>query len=113
MLFYADDPRLDKSSFDPTCYCGAGVPIDSDYFCTGPNATQNKLGEWNEWYLDIHDSACKKSVKKVQLARIKAAKAKGCDGVDPDNVDSVSPSFETLLTRVVLQYPNIRYHCAG
>lgn len=38
----------------------------------------------------VHSDSCKANIKEVQLARIKSAKAKGCDGLDPDNVDSVS-----------------------
>lgn len=58
--------------------------------CTGPNALQNRLGEWNEWYVDIHNKKCKKHIRQVMEKRIKAAAKKGCDGVDPDNVDEVS-----------------------
>lgn len=76
-------------SFDPDCYCGEGVPVDKDGMCTGPKALQNRLGEWNEWYVDIHNKKCKKHIKKVMKKRIKAAAKKGCDGVDPDNVDEV------------------------
>jgi hypothetical protein len=57
--------------------------------CTGPKALQNKLGDWNEWYVDIHSKKCKKHIQKVMKKRIKAAAKKGCDGVDPDNVDEV------------------------
>lgn len=88
-------PRLsnysgDKLDFDPDCYCGAGVPVDEEGICTGPNALQNKLGEWNEWYLDIHTPKCYKHVKSMMERRILQAAEKGCDGVDPDNVDEVS-----------------------
>jgi hypothetical protein len=81
--------RDDKLSFDPDCYCGEGVPVDEDGMCTGPKALQNKLGDWNEWYVDIHSKKCKKHIQKVMKKRIKAAAKKGCDGVDPDNVDEV------------------------
>ena len=49
---------------------------------------------WNEWWLDLHSSSCKTSVQKVMTSRILAAQAKGCDGVDPDNVDSVGYMFD-------------------
>jgi hypothetical protein len=81
--------RDDKLTFDPDCYCGEGVPVDEKGMCTGPKALQNKLGDWNEWYVDIHSKKCKKHIRKVMQKRIKAAAKKGCDGVDPDNVDEV------------------------
>lgn len=86
--------RGDKLSFDPDCYCGEGVPADKNGMCTGPKALQNRLGEWNEWYVDIHNKKCKKHIKKVMKRRILQAAKKGCDGVDPDNVDEVSKSRE-------------------
>lgn len=48
------------------------------------------MADWNEWWLDIHSPSCVANVENVMTARIKAARDKGCDGVDPDNVDSVS-----------------------
>lgn len=82
----------DKLDFKPECYCGEGVPVDEKGMCTGPNSLQNRLGEWNEWYVDIHNKKCKKHIRKVMEKRIKAAAKKGCDGVDPDNVDEVNDS---------------------
>ena len=58
------------------------------------------MSDWNEWWLDIHSDSCKANVQNVMEGRIKAAKSKGCDGVDPDNVDSVSP---VLLGLVVIR----------
>lgn len=43
---------------------------------------------WNEWWLDVRTPSCLANIQPIMSARIKAAKAKGCDGVDPDNVDS-------------------------
>jgi hypothetical protein len=65
--------RSDRLTFDPDCYCGEGVPVDEDGMCTGPKALQNKLGDWNEWYVDIHSKKCKKHIQKVMKKRIKAA----------------------------------------
>ena len=45
---------------------------------------------WNEYWLDIRTPACLTNIKTIQEARMKMFKEKGCDGVDPDNVDSVS-----------------------
>jgi len=38
---------------------------------------------WPEYWIDTRSS----NVRKIMIARIDAAKAKGCDGIDPDNVD--------------------------
>lgn len=46
------------------------------------------MGDWDEWWLDIKTPSCVASIKTVMAERIKAAKKKGCDGLDPDNVDS-------------------------
>jgi hypothetical protein len=62
--------------------------------CQGPKALQNRLGEWNEWYVDIHSKKCKKHIQKVMERRIKEAVKKGCDGVDPDNVDEAGPFIQ-------------------
>jgi hypothetical protein len=48
------------------------------------------MDDWDEYWLDIHSDTCKSSVRSVQTGRIRAAKEKGCDGMDPDNVDSVN-----------------------
>lgn len=110
--------RGDKLSFDPDCYCGERVPVDKDGMCTGPNALQNKLGEWNEWYVDIHSKNCKKHIQKVMKKRIKAAAKKGCDGVDPDNVDEVCLRVSgwlcvaTLTDMTVLEPSDLQYHRA-
>jgi len=50
--------------------------------------TKNKMDGWNEWWLDIKTPTCLANIKPIMAARIKAAKDKGCDGVDPDNMDS-------------------------
>ena len=75
--------------------------------CTGPDALQNRLSDWNEWYVDIHSKACKKNIKKVMKKRILEAVEKGCDGVDPDNVDEVSLQCENgACTDLTAQYSN-------
>lgn len=79
------NPRGDASSFEGSCVCKGGKLGSNS--CS---SSDNKMSDWNEWWLDIHSDECKASVQNVMAARIKSAKAKGCDGVDPDNVDSVS-----------------------
>lgn len=109
--------RDDKLSFDPDCYCGEGVPVDKDGMCTGPKALQNKLGDWNEWYVDIHSKKCKKHIQKVMKKRIKAAAKKGCDGVDPDNVDEVRLLIFSLTNEyadiLVFKPSDLQHHRAG
>lgn len=78
--------RDDATDFDPACYCGADEPYDEE---TGLCQTDaNKMGDWDEWWLDVHSPACLDNIKPIMAARMAAAKAKGCDGLDPDNVDS-------------------------
>jgi hypothetical protein len=43
--------------------------------------------QWNEWWLDIKTPSCFTNITKVMTARIQTAKDKGCDAVDPDNMD--------------------------
>lgn len=81
--------RKDVTGFEPACVCGTGFTLDSSNHCTGGNT---KMDDWDEYWLDLHSESCKANVHNVMTSRIKAAKAKGCDGMDPDNVDSVSPA---------------------
>lgn len=66
----------------------------------GCSSKENKMPDWHEWWLDLHSPSCVANVENVMAARIRAARDKGCDGVDPDNVDSVraySACFWLLL----------------
>lgn len=83
----------DRYDFNTECYCGPGVEVDDNGTCIGEGSEDNLLGEWGEWWLDLNSPACRANVHEVQRARIRAARAKGCDGLDPDNVDSVSSFF--------------------
>ncbi|WVQ98378.1 hypothetical protein IAU59_005501 [Kwoniella sp. CBS 9459] len=80
--------RADKLQFLPECYCGTGVAIDSDGKCTGKGSDNNLLGEWGEWWLDLRSTKCLNNVKGIMTKRIQEAASKGCDAIDPDNVDS-------------------------
>ncbi|WVW78081.1 hypothetical protein I302_100032 [Kwoniella bestiolae CBS 10118] len=80
--------RSDAKQFLPECYCGPNVSTDSTGRCTGKGSDANLLGEWGEWWLDIRSEKCLNNIKSIMSDRIKAAKAKGCDSVDPDNVDA-------------------------
>ncbi|KAM0755239.1 hypothetical protein T439DRAFT_332025 [Meredithblackwellia eburnea MCA 4105] len=69
-----EEDRPDSATFNQACYCNKGRTC--------------KMSGWDEWWVDIHSSACKTNIHSVMEARIKLAKSKGCDIVDPDNVDS-------------------------
>lgn len=43
---------------------------------------------WDEFWLNIGDATCRKNIEPIMLARMQEAKAKGCDAVDPDNMDA-------------------------
>ena len=91
------DTSHDALSFNASCYCGEGVSSDpTTGRCQGSNADQNKLDGWDEWWLDIHSPGCTANIEAVMTTRMQAAKGKGCDGVDPDNVDSVGSAKMTV-----------------
>ena len=54
----------------------------------------HKLDGWDEKWLDITDGR----VKAIMSARMQMAKDKGCDGVEPDNVDGYSNNNGLGLT---------------
>ncbi|KIR77645.1 endo alpha-1,4 polygalactosaminidase [Cryptococcus gattii E566] len=80
--------RSDADKFDPACVCGPGGSFAGD----ACSSNDNKLSGWNEWWLDIHSASCISNVESIMSARISSFMAKGCDGVDPDNVDSFANS---------------------
>lgn len=79
----------DASSFNPECGCGPGATFNDKYECVGGTSKQQL---WNQFWLDLHSDKCKASAKEIMGKRIQLAVDKRCDGVDPDNVDSVSHS---------------------
>ena len=69
------------------CYFSAGTWEDwrDDAGKFPQRVIGKKLPEWEgEWWLDFRQS----EVHNVMQGRLDKAVAKGCDGVDPDNVDS-------------------------
>jgi hypothetical protein len=69
--------REDKSRFRSTDY---GNPLDP---------------EWEgEWWLDIRSG----NVRDIMLSRLDTARSKGCDGVEPDNVDGYTNGSGFPLT---------------
>ncbi|KAK4050741.1 hypothetical protein OIO90_004963 [Microbotryomycetes sp. JL221] len=77
--------RSDVKAFNSTCYCNKG--------------SRCKMDGWDEWWLDLHSTSCITNVKSVMRKRLDLAKSKGCDGVEPDNVDSYTNNagFGTTL----------------
>lgn len=82
--------RDDKLLFKPECYCGPGQTArdETTGICTDASTKQD---EWQAWWSDIKTPACLENIKEVHTARIVDAAGKGCDAIDPDNVDSVRP----------------------
>ncbi|TMW60663.1 hypothetical protein Poli38472_000705 [Pythium oligandrum] len=79
------------------CYFSAGTyetwRPDKDNFTT--DMYGKELPDWeNEFYVDTTNEA----VRAVMKARIELAKEKGCDGVDPDNVDAMDNDSGLNLT---------------
>ncbi|MBM7115506.1 endo alpha-1,4 polygalactosaminidase [Archangium primigenium] len=94
------------------CYFSAGTyenwrgdanQFPQDTWCTpGENCAKSVhiLGDWCqsggscEWWLDHRKSA----VRTVMAARLQLARDKGCDAVEPDNVDAYSHDSEINCT---------------
>jgi len=71
------------------CYFSAGTGEDwrPDYSQFAPADLGDKLGCWpGERYLNLKSEG----VWNIMAARIKLANDKGCDGIDPDNMDGYS-----------------------
>ena len=69
-----------------------------------PSDIGEPLANWpGEWWLDTSSP----NVRKIMLDRLDLAKSKGCDGVDPDNVDGYQPEIDTgfaLTTKTAIEY---------
>lgn len=57
-------------------------------------ALGNKMDGWDERWLDIRNN----TVRSIMAARMDLAKSKGCDGIEPDNVDGYDNSNGFGLT---------------
>ena len=76
------------------CYFSAGSAEDwrADYSQFKPADLGNKLGGWaGERWVDTRSA----NVRAIMKARLDKAKARGCDGVEPDNVDGYKPAKKT------------------
>jgi hypothetical protein len=77
------------------CYFSAGSyedgRPDSGDFVAADKGTA--MDGWPEWWLDTESA----NVRKIMKARIETAAAKGCDAVDPDNMDGYVSTPQTPL----------------
>jgi hypothetical protein len=82
--------RDDAALFKSDCFCGKGSTYNAKTEKCSSN--KNKMDGWDEYWLDLRTPACLTNIKAIQEARMRKFQQKGCDGVDPDNVDSVGSS---------------------
>ena len=88
--------ELQKSGKIVICYFSAGTYEDwrEDASSFPKEALGKKMEGWDERWIDIRD----KKVLEIMKARLDLAKDKGCDGVEPDNVDGYSNDTGFNLT---------------
>lgn len=80
------------------CYFSAGTAENwrEDYWKFKEKDMGKNLIDWpGERWLDTRSS----NVREIMLSRLDIAKNKGCDGVDPDNMDAYSNDTDLSLTR--------------
>ena len=95
-LFDSDESLIQSLQADGKkviCYFSGGSwedwRSDADDF---PEAVKGKkMAGWDELWLDISNDA----LKPIMIARLDLAKQKGCDGVEPDNMDGYTPDNDT------------------
>lgn len=79
------------------CYFSAGSAENwrPDFAQLQPHRGRRLQGWAREWWLDVRQP----QVLAVMSQRIALAEAKGCDGVDPDNVDGYQNATDLGLTK--------------
>jgi len=89
--------QLKAAGHTVVCYIDAGTwePYRSDASQFPDSVLGNKMQDWNEKYLDIRSPI----VRMLMGKRMDSAKAKGCDAVEPDNMDSYTAKSGFSLTR--------------
>jgi hypothetical protein len=80
--------RDDKLLYKPECYCGPGN-TERDATTGVCTSEDTKQADWDAYWFDIKTPACLENIKEVHTARMVDAHDKGCDAIDPDNVDGV------------------------
>jgi hypothetical protein len=89
---------LKKKGIAVICYFSAGTSEDwrSDYSKFTAAVKGNKVDGWaGENWLDVRNTAV---LKPIMTARMDVAVSKGCDGLEPDNVDGYSNNSGFPLT---------------
>lgn len=89
--------NLQQSGIKVVCYFSAGSYEDyrDDRELFLPNTLGNTLDGWdNERWLDIRSA----NVHSIMKKRLDIAKNKGCDGVEPDNMDGYTNNSGFNLT---------------
>jgi len=78
--------QLHAAGHEVVCYIDAGgwEPTRSDASSFPPAVIGRKESGWPEYYLDIRAPI----VRSLMAKRMDAAKAKGCDAIEPDVVDT-------------------------
>jgi len=100
----ADIDRLHDAGRKVVCYFSAGSYEDwrgdADRF--PKRVVGAAYAGWpGEWWIDLRDPA----VRPIMEARLDRARTKGCDGVDPDNVNGFeNPTGFALTQRDQLRY---------
>jgi len=81
------------------CYFSAGS-IESDRPDTSlfPSSIKsNKMDGWPEYWIDISQLLTEPKLKQIMINRMDLAVQKGCDGIDPDNMDSYSNNVKKVI----------------
>jgi len=79
------------------CYIDAGgwEPYRADADLFPASVIGRKESGWNEYYLDIRSP----TVRSLMADRMDAAKAKGCDGIEPDVMDTYTSRTGFTITK--------------
>ena len=88
---------LQASGHKVICYFSAGSSEDwrPDFSALDAAVLGKNLGAWaGERWLDIRSA----NVREIMLSRLDLARQKGCDGVEPDNVDGFTNDTGFPLT---------------
>ena len=98
-LFDTDKETIDSLHQDGKkviCYFNAGAYEEwrDDSILFPKKAIGNKMDGWDERWIDIRNE----EIKNIMLKRLDLAKEKGCDGVEPDNVDGYNNNTGFNLT---------------
>ncbi len=105
VLYDVDLFETDKSTIDKLkkkgkkiiCYFNAGAFENwrDDAYSFPDSAIGNKMDNWEgEKWIDIRNE----KIKNIMMLRLELAEKKGCDGVEPDNIDGYNKNTGFELT---------------